>query len=31
MISDKDLNELSELKSEIENNLAADRSFALEL
>jgi len=31
MIVDKDLNELIELKKEIEDNLAADRSFALEL
>jgi Conserved mid region of cactin len=31
MIADKDLNELIELKKEIEDNLAADRSFALEL
>jgi hypothetical protein len=31
MISDKDLSELCELKKEIEENLAADRSFALEL
>jgi hypothetical protein len=31
MITDKDLNELIELKKEIEDNLAADRSFALEL
>ena len=31
MISDKDLTEIIELKKEIEENLAADRSFALEL
>ena len=31
MIVDKDLNDLIELKKEIEDNLAADRSFALEL
>ncbi len=31
MITDKDLSELIELKKEIEDNLAADRSFALEL
>ena len=31
MIVDKDLPELIELKKEIEDNLAADRSFALEL
>ena len=31
MITDKDLIELCELKKEIEDNLAADRSFALEL
>jgi hypothetical protein len=31
MISDKDLTEIIELKKEIEENLAAERSFALEL
>jgi hypothetical protein len=31
MISDKDLTETIQLKKEIEENLAADRSFALEL
>ena len=31
MILDKSLEELNELKSEIESNLISDRSFALEM